>query len=53
MMVVDAQRNRAGSVSRNFLRADPGLVKGDDGQPGGAGKEVSMPAFYSAGNGVK
>lgn len=52
-MVVDAQRNRAGSVSRYFLRGDPGSVRVDDSQPGGAGREVSMPAFYSAGSGAK
>lgn len=52
-MAVDAQRNRAGSASRYFLRADLGPVRGGYGQPGDAGKEVIMPAFYSAGNGAK
>lgn len=53
-MVVDAQRNRAGSVNRYFLRADPGSVRVDDGRPGGAARAVCMPLFfYSAGNGAK
>lgn len=52
-MAEDAQRNRAGSVSRSILRADPGSVMVNHDQADGAGKEFAMSTFYSAGSGAK
>ena len=48
MMVVESQRNRAGTVSRHFLRIGPGSENVNYGQPSGASRDASVPQFHSA-----